>query len=225
MNGLNFPNLSDSFRRSDARNRENVLQACLGIRTSADIYQAFQSDLGGRRCRRARPRKVPATFPTWRFEESHIDRRVWDLGAGEEIFLKRNPCGRPGSGGDWRSAPRCRWTAAPGRLKSLRPLKAVSRYWDEEKVQHYQWADRGESYFNKLCSAAREVWDWEEAVVKLNRLIHRRAEQLRRRDTKKFVNPIEPCDLIDLRAWSHQYRYVKKNSSSDSDWVPVCGRF
>ncbi|EWZ28872.1 hypothetical protein FOZG_17429 [Fusarium oxysporum Fo47] len=35
--------LSDLFRRLDARNRENVALAGLGIRTSADIFEAIQS--------------------------------------------------------------------------------------------------------------------------------------------------------------------------------------
>ncbi|KAK7583135.1 hypothetical protein V3481_012429 [Fusarium oxysporum f. sp. vasinfectum] len=35
--------LSDLFRRLDARNRENVALAGLGIRTSADIFEATQS--------------------------------------------------------------------------------------------------------------------------------------------------------------------------------------
>ncbi|KAK4206248.1 hypothetical protein QBC37DRAFT_460354, partial [Rhypophila decipiens] len=90
------------------------------------------------------------------------------------------------------------------------PLRTVSRIWGGDKVQHYRWAERGASYCSKLCAAAREVGDWEEAVVKLNRLIHRRAQQLRRRDVKISVNPIEPDDLINLRAWSHQGSYVKK---------------
>ncbi|KAK4205911.1 hypothetical protein QBC37DRAFT_245950, partial [Rhypophila decipiens] len=89
-------------------------------------------------------------------------------------------------------------------------LRTVSRIWGEDKVHYYRWAERGESYCNKLCAAAREVGIWEEAVVKLNRLIHRRAQQLRRRDVKISVNPIEPDDLINLRAWSHQGPYVRK---------------
>ena len=184
MNGdrLHFPDLSDSFRRSDARNRENMLQARLGIRTSADIYQAFQSDLG----------------------RATAEGSSTSGGASGGI--------RPG-GLSNRTAvdvAETSRTAPPKGPKGFPSLKTVGRYWGEEKVQHYRWADRGEGYCNKLCSAAREVWDWEEAVVKLNRLIHRRAQQLRRRDVKKGVNPIEPDDLINLRAWSHQDPYVKK---------------
>ncbi|KAK3350357.1 hypothetical protein B0T25DRAFT_263977 [Lasiosphaeria hispida] len=41
--------------------------------------------------------------------------------------------------------------------------------------------------------------------------MHRRAQQLQRRRVKKSVNSIEPDDLINLRAWSHQDPYVKKN--------------
>lgn len=42
-NPLTLPN---SFLRFNTRNRENLLQARLGIRTSANIYQVFQSDFG-----------------------------------------------------------------------------------------------------------------------------------------------------------------------------------
>jgi hypothetical protein len=58
--------------------------------------------------------------------------------------------------------------------KNFASLKTVGCIWGGEKVQYYQWADRGESFSSKLCTAAREVSDWDEAVVKLKRLIHRR---------------------------------------------------
>ncbi|KAK4206071.1 hypothetical protein QBC37DRAFT_245793, partial [Rhypophila decipiens] len=89
-------------------------------------------------------------------------------------------------------------------------LKTVSRFWGEDKVQHYRWAERGESYCNKLCTAAREVKGWDEAVVKLNRLIHSRARQLRVGGVKVSVNSIEPQDLISLRVWSHKDTYTRK---------------
>lgn len=188
----------ESFVRFDTRNRENVLQARLGIRTSADIYQAVQSDFERARAERSRPSADVSKTP----------RRVRGSSSRNPPVEDQNS----GAIGD-----RCRGAAGrqpPEGPKSLRPLKTVSRYWGEEKVQHYQWADKGEGYCNKLCSAARAVWDWEEAIVKLNRLILRRAQQLRRRDVKKSVNPIEADDLINLRAWS-QEPYVKKSDDEE----------
>jgi hypothetical protein len=52
---------------------------------------------------------------------------------------------------------------------------------------------------------------WDEVVVKLNRLIHRRARQLGCRQVPKAVNPITPDDLVHLKSWSHRDRYVKGN--------------
>jgi hypothetical protein len=48
------------------------------------------------------------------------------------------------------------------------------------------------------------------AVVKLNRLIHRRAQQPRRRGVTESVNHIDSDDLVDLKAWSHKHSYVKR---------------
>ncbi|KAJ2899375.1 hypothetical protein MKZ38_003082 [Zalerion maritima] len=59
--------------------------------------------------------------------------------------------------------------------------------------------------------AALEVRDWDEAIVKLNRLIHRRDGHLGRLKVKESVNPIDSGDLINLKAWSHKDPYVAKN--------------
>ncbi|EJT68997.1 hypothetical protein GGTG_13394 [Gaeumannomyces tritici R3-111a-1] len=95
--------------------------------------------------------------------------------------------------------------------KAREGLKSVRRIWGEDKVQYYQWANRGVGFCNKLLTAAREVRDWDEAVVKLNRLIHRRAQQIGRRKVKESVDPIEPDDLVNLKAWRRKDPYVKKN--------------
>ena len=103
--------------------------------------------------------------------------------------------------------------------KCLAPLKTVCRIWGREKVQHYRWAYKGESYCKKLCAAARQVSDWDgEAVMKLNTLIRRRVQQPRRRCVKESVNPIEADDLINLKAWSHKDPFVKTN---DSDGIAL----
>ncbi|KAM7209772.1 hypothetical protein V8F06_014845, partial [Rhypophila decipiens] len=94
-------------------------------------------------------------------------------------------------------------------------LRTVSRIWGGDKVQHYQWAERGGNYCNKLCAAARAVRDWDEAVVKLNRLIYRRDQQVGRRHVRMGINPIETADLIDLRAWNHQGPYIKRKDGEE----------
>ena len=88
-------------------------------------------------------------------------------------------------------------------FRSVEALKTVSRIWGGDKVHYYQWAYRGEYFCKILCTAARQVSDWDEAVVRLNRLIHRRAEQIGRRKVKQSVDPIDPDDLVNLKAWSH----------------------
>ncbi|KAM7213488.1 hypothetical protein V8F06_011101, partial [Rhypophila decipiens] len=95
-------------------------------------------------------------------------------------------------------------------------LRTVSRIWGGDKVQHYRWAERGESYCTKLCVAARAVRHWDEAVMKLNKLIHRRDQQVGRRHVRMGVNPIEPVDLIDLRAWSHTDAYTRTNDEGET---------
>ncbi|KAM7222745.1 hypothetical protein V8F06_001932 [Rhypophila decipiens] len=98
-------------------------------------------------------------------------------------------------------------------------MRTVSRIWGGDKVQHYRWAERGEGYCKKLCAAARQAKDWDEVVVKLNRLIYRRHQQLGRRQVEQSVNRIAPVDLIDLRAWSQQVPYVLKNDQETT--LPV----
>jgi len=55
------------------------------------------------------------------------------------------------------------------------------------------------------------VRDWDEAIVKLNRLLQRRAQQVRRRNVSESVNPIKPEDLANLKAWFHKDSYITKN--------------
>ncbi|KAM7209419.1 hypothetical protein V8F06_014874, partial [Rhypophila decipiens] len=96
-------------------------------------------------------------------------------------------------------------------------LRTVSRIWGGDEVQHYRWAERGEWYCSKLCGAARAVRDWDEAVMKLNKLIHRRDQQVGRRHVMMGVNPIETADLIDLRAWNHQGPYIKRKDGEEAE--------
>jgi len=53
-------------------------------------------------------------------------------------------------------------------------------------------------------------------VVKLNRLIQRRALQLRRRPVQVSVNPIKPVDLAHLKAWAHKGPYVGKSDCGEN---------
>ncbi|KAM7195032.1 hypothetical protein V8F33_006901, partial [Rhypophila sp. PSN 637] len=95
-------------------------------------------------------------------------------------------------------------------------LRTVSRNWGGDKVQHYRWAERGKWYCSNLCAADRAVRDWDEAVMKLNRLIHRRDQQVGRRQVRMGVDPIETADLIDLRVWSHEGAYMRANDEGEA---------
>ncbi|KAK3364015.1 hypothetical protein B0T25DRAFT_57010 [Lasiosphaeria hispida] len=88
--------------------------------------------------------------------------------------------------------------------KRLSALKEVVRCWGRDVVQHYQWASKGEKYWNQLRTTARRVPVWEEAVVGLNWSMLQRSRDIRRRPVKALVNPIEPADLDSLRAWSRE---------------------
>ncbi|EJT69169.1 hypothetical protein GGTG_13278 [Gaeumannomyces tritici R3-111a-1] len=94
---------------------------------------------------------------------------------------------------------------------TARALKTVGGIWGGDNVEHYQWADRGGHYCNKVRAAARKVRDWDEAVLNLNRIIHRRAGQIGRLRVRESVNPIDCGDLIHLKAWTHKGRYVAKD--------------
>lgn len=109
---------------------------------------------------------------------------------------------------DLRQVPAGRHSREEVRTSAC--LKTVCRIWGGEKVEYYQWVHRGEHYCNKVRTAALVVMDWDEAVLKLNRLIHRRARLFGRFKVKESANPIDCCDLINLKAWSHKDPYVAK---------------
>jgi hypothetical protein len=58
------------------------------------------------------------------------------------------------------------------------------------------------------------VADWDEAAVKLNRLIHRRSGDVGRFKVKESVNPIIWDDLVNLKAWSYRGSYVARKDSA-----------
>ncbi|KAK0656528.1 hypothetical protein B0T16DRAFT_425083 [Cercophora newfieldiana] len=88
--------------------------------------------------------------------------------------------------------------------KRLSSLKEVVRCWGRDVVQHYQWASKGEKYWNQLRTTARRVPVWEEAVVGLNWSMLQRSRDIHRRPVKALVNPIEQADLDSLRTWSRE---------------------
>ncbi|OIW30048.1 hypothetical protein CONLIGDRAFT_576487 [Coniochaeta ligniaria NRRL 30616] len=88
--------------------------------------------------------------------------------------------------------------------KRLSALKEVVRCWGRDVVQHYQWASKGEKYWNQLRTTARRVPVWEEAVVGLNWSMLQRSRDIRRRPVKALANPIEQADLDSLRTWSRE---------------------
>jgi hypothetical protein len=94
-------------------------------------------------------------------------------------------------------------------LACLSPLRSVSRSWGQDKIQHYQWAHRGIKFCNSLRAAANEIPDWNEAVIKLNRLLVRRSELSRRRPFRKSVSLIDQVDLVGLKAWTHKDSFIK----------------
>lgn len=97
---------------------------------------------------------------------------------------------------------------APVRFNASGALKTVKSIWGRDKVEYYQWATRGSHYCNKVRAAALQVRDWDEAVLKLNRIIYRRVGEAGRLRVKESVNPIECGDWIHLKSWSHKGPYL-----------------
>ncbi len=62
-----------------------------------------------------------------------------------------------------------------------------------------------------LCTAALEIRDWDEAVVKLNRLILRRTARVGRPAISVCINSITPEDLSHLKSWCRKEPYVESN--------------
>ncbi|KAF2188758.1 hypothetical protein K469DRAFT_503573, partial [Zopfia rhizophila CBS 207.26] len=97
------------------------------------------------------------------------------------------------------------------RKQSLAPLTKVSGCWGIEKVQHYEWAYAGEKYCKVLGTAASRIPDWEEALVKLNRLILRRINA-HWRPLMLSANPIDLIDLENLKKWPGKNEFEKNSS-------------
>jgi len=99
--------------------------------------------------------------------------------------------------------------------KCLAPLRRVSIRWGKEKVQHYNWACRGEKYCKSLGTAVSTVSDWSEAVCKLNQLMKRRMVMSGRRAIQVSVNPIDQIDLENLKKWPRKDPYIKMNDREE----------
>ncbi|KAF2193571.1 hypothetical protein K469DRAFT_497944, partial [Zopfia rhizophila CBS 207.26] len=97
------------------------------------------------------------------------------------------------------------------RKQSLAPLTKVSGCWGIEKVQHYEWAYVGEKYCKVLGTAASRIPDWEEASVKLNRLILRRINAYWR-PLMLSANLIDLIDLENLKKWPGKNEFEKNSS-------------
>ncbi len=95
--------------------------------------------------------------------------------------------------------------------------QTVSYIWGADKVEHYGWMKQTPSFYEKLTAAAREVRDWDEAVVKFNRLILRRATRLGQREIEVSVSPITTGDSVNLRAWCHKGSYLCKNDGEGAE--------
>ena len=87
------------------------------------------------------------------------------------------------------------------KSQCLSPLKTVANCWGEDVVQHYQWVYKGPKYCKLLCTAARKIRGWKEAVKALNWLMLERSQQgpsLKRRPMHDSSNPIQQGDLDNL---------------------------
>lgn len=92
----------------------------------------------------------------------------------------------------------------------LSALKEVARCWGQQVIRHYRWASKGLNYCNRLRAAARRVSHWGDAVLVLNWSILQRSRNVRQRPIQASVNPIEPHDLVCLKAWSRDPSRYKK---------------
>ncbi len=99
-------------------------------------------------------------------------------------------------------------------MSNLTPLREVSRLWGADKVEHYGWDKKGRAFCAALRSAACVVRSWDEAVVKLNRLILRRAPLAGRVAVEASAAPVMVNDLVNLSNWWHQSPYIAKNDKN-----------
>ncbi|KMU77083.1 hypothetical protein CISG_06121 [Coccidioides immitis RMSCC 3703] len=93
----------------------------------------------------------------------------------------------------------------------LNALKQVSRCWGQDVLQYYGWPSLGERFCKLLATAANQIASWEEACIKLNRLMLRRTRIPGRRPIRKAKNPISQIDLENLKKWTHRNPYIKDN--------------
>lgn len=104
-------------------------------------------------------------------------------------------------------------TGSKIKRSQLNALKQVSRCWGQEKLQYYGWPSLGVRFCKLLATAANQIASWEEAYIKLNRLMLRRIRIRGRRPIRRPKNPISQIDLENLKKWTHRNPYVKDNDS------------
>jgi len=89
-------------------------------------------------------------------------------------------------------------------IECIRCLKRVGWLWGQDVIQHYGWVSKEQKFCKALRAGALENRDWDEAVVKLNRLMLYRHRTLGKRQIRHSANPIDQVDLQNLAAWKDQ---------------------
>ncbi|KMP02521.1 hypothetical protein CISG_07824 [Coccidioides immitis RMSCC 3703] len=104
------------------------------------------------------------------------------------------------------------WDSSKIKRSQLNTLKQVSRCWGQEKLQYYGWPSLGVRFCKLLATAANQIASWEEACIKLNRLMLRRIQTHGRRPIRHAKHPISQIDLENLKKWTHRNPYIKDNN-------------
>lgn len=103
-----------------------------------------------------------------------------------------------------------RGTAQKGRKtrdRCLAPLKRIAKEWGDEVVQHYHLASAGPRYLESFRTAVIAVPDFQEGIMKLNRLLDHRRSAVGQYQFRDSHNPIDVGDLKGLRDWKGKEDY------------------
>ncbi|KAF4954205.1 hypothetical protein FGADI_5418 [Fusarium gaditjirri] len=77
----------------------------------------------------------------------------------------------------------------------------VARKGGTERLQHYGWYAESRTFCKQLAAAAKEVPEWEEAVVKLNQIRLSRHRDIRKSPIKVGKAKITTDDVSNLKEW------------------------
>ena len=118
----------------------------------------------------------------------------------------------------WQKFARNAEAAYKSKVRWTAELSNATKLWGKELVQHYA-GQRGVNFAVEFARTAKKHPDWNTtALPRLQQLVRRRIQLVKKHGRHTFTHSIERTDLINARSWITSGTYVKEN---DPERVPL----